>query len=271
VKRFIPSVNRWNVLHPIRDSQPEAILLQTLWTPLLFLMVAAPVPDETRSLLDRVIRAQGGDEKLSKAQGATFTTKATIEAEGIKVDLTGDVAAQADDHVRWNVTLMFMGQPGTSGTMIVTPDKIWSKGANMEAEESPKDALFIRDVFRTVRLSQNLSALRSKELVVSPLKEVKIDNRPAVGLNIATKGRPDVQLFFDKETYLPLRAEVRVLESMPSKECAYVFSFADYKDVNGIKQYRKISLKRDDKPVMEMELSDFKFQEKVDATLFAKP
>ncbi len=152
------------------------------------------------TLLDRAIKAQGGDEKLSKAQGATFNTKGTIEVENMKGEVTGDVAVQGEDHIRWNATFSAMGRMD-SGTIVVTPEKIWGKGGNREAEEAPKEIAFIRDVFRTIRLSQNLTALRNKEVMVSHLGEVKIDNRAAVGLKVTTKGRPDIDLFFDKETF----------------------------------------------------------------------
>ncbi len=180
------------------------------------------------------------------------------------------MAVQGVDHIRWNATINEMGRM-ESGTIVVTPEKIWGKGSNAEAEEAPMDFAFIRDVFRTIRLSENLTALRGKEVMVSHLGELKIENRPAVGLKVTTRGRPDVDLFFDKETSLPLRAEVRVTEPMKTNEVVYTFSFADYKDVNGIKQYSKITLKRGDKSNMEMEFGDFKFQEKLDNTLFAKP
>jgi hypothetical protein len=246
-------------------------VFQTLWTaPLLCLLVNATVPDEATTLLDRAIKAQGGDEKLGKTLCATFTTKGTIEVENMKGELSGDTASQSADHIRWNVSFSFMGRT-ESGTIIVTPEKIWAKGGNREVEEAPKEVAFIRDVFRTIRLPQNLTALRHKDVTLSHLGEVKIDNRTAVGLKIATKDRPDVDLFFDKDTALPLRAELRVTEPGQANEVVYAFYFTDYKDVDGIKQFGKLTFKRDDKTTMEMEFSDFKFQEKLEKTLFDKP
>ncbi len=61
----------------------------------------------------------------------------------MKAEVTGDVAVQGEDHIRWNATITAMGR-GESGTIVVTPEKIWGKGGNREAEEAPKDAAFIR-------------------------------------------------------------------------------------------------------------------------------
>jgi hypothetical protein len=233
---------------------------------------------EARTLLDRVIKAQGGDEKLSQSQGATFTIKGTYEDNETKGEFTGDVAVQGVDYSRWNTTYVAdMGKGSVSETQVVTPEKIWEKLDNKEAMDWSNEAAFQRDVDLAVRLPQNLSALRNKDVTVSYLGEVKIDNRPVVGLKIATKGRSGIDLFFDKNTSLPVRAEVRVTEPKEPNEVDYAFSFTDYKDVNGVKCFskmtveRKTSIERDYKTTQEMVFSDFKFQEKLDESLFDKP
>jgi hypothetical protein len=236
---------------------------------LSIVMVSTAWPDESTTLLDRAIRAQGGNAKLSQAQGATFHIKGTIGPEGNTFTLSGDIAAQAVDQVRCLLTFSF--NPGLMATLTITPRTVWEKG-KIEAREigNPEQAI-IRDIFRTIRLSQNLTLLRGKDVTLSHLGESRIYNRGAVGLKVATRGRPDVDLFFDKETALPLRAEVRVTERGEANEVVYAFFFADYKEVDGVKCASKITVKRDNHPVAEMEFSDFKFQEKLDETLFAKP
>jgi hypothetical protein len=246
---------------------------QIVWTAaLVCLIAAAPLrADEATALLDRAIKAQGGEEKLKAAQSASFKTKGTVTAGGMQVDLAGDAAVQGDGLYRWNVTFSAMGRT-ESGVIVVTPEKIWGKGGNQaNAEEAPAEAAFLRDVFRTIRLPQNLAVLRNQDTTLSHLGELKIEERAAVGLKVATKGRPEIDLFFDKETHLPLRAEIRVKEPGEANEIVYAFIFADYKDVNGVKMYGKFTLKRDDKVTLVMEFSDFQLQEKLGADLFAKP
>ena len=245
---------------------------QTLWiAPLLCLLAAAPLrADEAKDLLDRAIKAQGGEQKLKAAHAVTFKTKGTIQANGIQVELGGDATAQGAGLVRWNVSFTAMGRT-ESGVIVVTPEKIWGKGGNRPTEEAPAEAAFIRDVFRTIRLPQDLTALRDKDVTLSHLGELKVDDRTALGLKVAVKGRPDVDLFFDKETALPLRAEIHILEPGDANETTYGFYFTDYKDVNGVKLFARVALKRDDQVSMEMEFSDFRLQEKFDDTMFAKP
>jgi hypothetical protein len=252
-------------------QNPRFIVFHALWSAhLVCLMVGTPLADEATTLLDRAIKAQGGEEKLNKAQGATFQVKGTADIEGMKAELGGDVSTQGANNIHWNAAFTAMGRT-ENGTIIITSEKIWAKGGNREAEEAPKEVAFIRDVFRTIRLCQNLSTVPGKDVTLSHLGELKIDKQTAVGLKIATKGRPDIDVFFDKETHLPLRAEVRVTEPGQANEVLYAFFFSDYKDVNGIQCASKMTFKRDDKTTMEVEFSEFKFMEKLDETLFAKP
>src|SRR5437879_4124768 len=121
---------------------------QTLWTaPLVCLLAAAPLrADEAKDLLDRAIKAQGGEEKLNKAQAATFKTKGNIQANGIQVELAGDASVHGAGLVRWELTFTAMGRT-ESGVLVVTPEKIWAKGGNRPAEEAPAEVAFLRDVF----------------------------------------------------------------------------------------------------------------------------
>src|SRR5438874_4432134 len=122
---------------------------QTLWTvPLLCLLAAGPLgADEAKDLLDRAVKAQGGEEKLAKARAATFKTKGTVQANGMQVELGGDAAVQGDGLFRWNATIAFMGRT-ENGIIVVTPEKIWGKGGDRATEEAPAEAAFLRDVFR---------------------------------------------------------------------------------------------------------------------------
>jgi len=80
-----------------------------------------------------------------------------------------------------------------------------------------------------------------------------------------------MDLFFDKETNLPVKAEVRVKEHDGGDEMLHTFLFQDYKEEGGVKHFTKLTLHRGDKEAMVMELSEVKRLEKLDASLFDKP
>jgi hypothetical protein len=243
-----------------------------LWTAsLLCLLAAAPVrADEAGDLLDRAVKAQGGDERLSKAQGITCRTKGHLQLQNVAFDLDGEATAQGTGLFRWKVSFSVMGRTNDA-LLVVTPEKIWNSNANRPANELPAEFAFLREVFRTIRLAQNLHVLRDKDVTISHLGELKVDERICVGLKVVRKGWPDVDLCFDKETLLPARAEVRVKEPGDAEETVYGFHFSNFKDVDGVKLFAKVVLKRDDKTSLEMEFSDLRLQDKFDDNTFAKP
>ena len=51
----------------------------------------------------------------------------------------------------------------------------------------------------------------------------------------------------------------------------HAFFFSDYKEADGVQHFTKIRLFRDEKQILEMNLSNVKRLEKVDANLFEKP
>ena len=55
------------------------------------------------------------------------------------------------------------------------------------------------------------------------------------------------------------------------KEVTEETFFEDYKEVQGVKQATKLTVKRDGKLYLEGEMSDYQYSETLDASVFAKP
>jgi hypothetical protein len=124
---------------------------------------------------------------------------------------------------------------------------------------------------RCVRLAANPALLRQPGIKLAPLGELKIGDRETVGLKVTQKGFPDIDLFFDKKTGLPYKTEIRQKEGKQGMEMPHAFIFDNYKEFGGVKQFTRAKFLRDDKSLAEIECSDFKPQEKLDDSLFAKP
>src|SRR6185369_13750427 len=121
-----------------------------------------------------------------------------------------------------------------------------------------------------LRLAETLLPMTEKGWKLSSLGEIKIDDKPAVGIKAARKGLPEMDLYFDKVTMLPMKAEMRLQET-DSMEATYVARFGAYKKVKGRQFFTKLTVLRDDKVLLEMERSDFEAKENVDDETFGKP
>src|SRR5947199_8063195 len=119
---------------------------------------------------------------------------------------------------------------------------------------------------------ETLVPLTGKEFKLTPLGEVKVGARPAVGVRVSHEGRRDINLFFDKEKYHLLKVERTVKDFMAGgQEVRQETAYGDYKDVEGIATAHKFDIKRDGKDYVDGEMTEVKLHEKLDDSLFTKP
>jgi len=207
---------------------------------------AAPPPGgndeqaEGRAILDKAIKALGGEEKL-KAR-ATFRAqgKATITLNNNPIALSFDVLLHNLDQLRGDMQLEANNTPAA---FVFNRDKGWTKiGDNVvDADESIP---VMRGVIYSVRLCQTLLPATDREVKLAPFGEVKEDDRPVLGVTISRKDWPDVLVFFDKETGLPIKSEMRV-KNREKKESTWTLYYEDYREFDGVKHFSKLRFKID--------------------------
>ncbi len=114
--------------------------------------------------------------------------------------------------------------------------------------------------------------MRDKAFKLSPLGEVKVDGRAALGVHVEREGRRDLNLFFDKENGLLLKLEGRSTDPMnPSQEFTGETYHGGYRKIDGVMVPFKTTVKRDGKLYVEVETTEASVAPKLDDSLFAKP
>jgi hypothetical protein len=241
----------------------------------LCLVISAPLSaaeeeqKAAQATIDRAIKAMGGAEAVGKMKSLTWKAKAKVSVNEVEVTTSEDWSAKGIDkyHVDFNITI---NSNNVDGSMILNGDKGWSK-VKGRVNELPKGLpAGFQHIFRSGRLIHLLPQAKEKPYELSPLGELKVDGKESIGVRISQKDRPDVSIYFDKTTGLPLKAEVRVVEVDGGQELGYEVFFKDYKDFDGIKHPAKIIVHRDGKQAAESEISDLKPQD-LDDGLFDKP
>src|SRR5262249_39086085 len=94
-------------------------------------------------------------------------------------------------------------------TMALVGDKGWRNLSGM-VEDLDEASLAEMKLGRYYdRVTNLVPLLKEKTYTLAPLGEHKIQGKPALGVKVSSKGQPDIKIFFDKATGLPVKTEYR--------------------------------------------------------------
>jgi outer membrane lipoprotein-sorting protein len=226
---------------------------------------------EMKQLLAKALKAQGGADNMAKVKAASAQMKGKFYGLGDAIDYTGTFSHQDPDKVRTEIEASVNGMAFKT-VQIINGDKGWFTVNDMvmdmtkEMVDEAKEHLYTQQVTHLVVLS-------GKGYKLSPLGESKVEGKDAVGMRVESKGRRDVNLFFDKKTGLLLKSETREkdVQGGGDKEYTAETLYSDYKKVGNVLHAHKVAIKRDGKLFVTGEISELKIEDKLDAALFAKP
>jgi hypothetical protein len=227
---------------------------------------SADADKDAKAILDKAIKAMGGEEKLGTLKAFTWKTKGTITFGGNDNPFTGQTTAQGLDHYRAEFEGDFGGNM-VKGVTVINGDKGWRKIGEMAMDIDV--AVEKRNIYLQL-VPQMLLPLKEKSFKIEPAGEEKVGDKPALGLKIIGPDGKDFTLYFDKETGLPVKQVAKVTGFM-GDEFTQETSYGNYKDFGGIKKATKIESKRNGEKFVDIEFTDFKVLDKVDPKTFAEP
>jgi hypothetical protein len=224
---------------------------------------------DTKAILDKGIKALGGEEKLGKAGAFTWKNNGTITFNGEDNKVTIQSTAQGLDHYRSEFEGEFGGN-NVKGVTVLAGDKGWRKFGDNSMD---MDADAIANEKRTLYLQLvpvTLIPLKGKGFKVEAAGEEKVGDKPAVVLKVTGPDGKDFKLSLDKESGLPVKMVANVI-GFRGEDYTQETTFADYKDFGGIKKATKVESKRDGEKFFNQVVSDFKVVDKVAPETFTEP
>ena len=225
---------------------------------------------EALKIVDAAIQAAGGEAKLAKLQTVTLKGKGTVTVPNEEGTVAFEATVHGLDRLRLDLELTGKDNNTLKLSIGLSGDKSWIKNNDRMEDAPPEVTTLLKAEMHAMRVAQSLPLLKDKDLKLSPLGEMKIDDRAAVGIKITKKDYPDVDLYFDKETRLPLKFELRIKEPN-GQEITTAWLFSAYKELAGVKHPSKVALLREGEKLLELEIGEVKPEEKVDESTFAKP
>ena len=221
------------------------------------------------ALLEKGIKAMGGEARLGKYKAATWKAKGTLRYGNQDAEYGGDWAVQEPGQYKAVITGEFNGKKFTR-VRVLDGDKGWVKVNDGDTEEMSSQALAETQRELHTQLMTTLLPLRDKAFTLAPGGASKVGDTAVEGLKVTTQDGREFQLFFGKDDGLLRAVEARV-KSPEGQDVKQEVVYSDYKDVNGLKRPMKLTIKRDGKTFIEQETTEYKPLEKLDDKEFARP
>ena len=224
---------------------------------------------EAKALIDKALQAVGGAEKVNKYAAFAIKGKGKINIMNMELDLAIDIFVQMPGQVRQDVELEINNMKITT-IQVFDGKKGWLKQLN-ETKELDDEKL-IQEFKEGINAQRAASLYKlDKGFTFSTVGDAKVKDKAAVGVRVSHKGFRDINLFFDKQKGLLVKAEYRALDPLTMKEVGREEYFSNYKEVNGVQTAHKMAIFHDGEKFLDLEVTDVRYLEKHDEGTFAKP
>jgi hypothetical protein len=239
-----------------------------------FLIVPSSVraeDDDPKAILGKAIKAHGGEEFLTKHMAGQAKNKGKITIAGVgEVEFTQETAYMLPDKFKESMELTVAGQKVNVVTLM-NGDKISieSNGTAVPITDEIKKAM--REATHMIKISRMIVLLKEKGFELNIAGEIKVDDKPAVGVRVSAKGQKDINLYFDKKTGLLAKIEHRPTDAATGNEITEERIILEYqKNEAGIPLPKKVVVKRDGKDFIVADVLEVKMLEKLNDSEFAK-
>jgi hypothetical protein len=237
------------------------------WTVLIVCLWAgvSRCDDTATAILDKAIKAAGGEEKLGKAEAFSWKAKGRVIGNGNESEFESQVTIKGIDYLRRE-----FGNDRIKLLVVVNGDRGWRRFRDQN-EEIVGEGL--SNEKRTIYLQVaaiRLVPLKGKGFKCESVADENVGDKPAAVLKVTGPDGKEFTLCFDKDSGLPIKQVVKMPDAQGTIYLVEV-TFAGYKDFDGIKKATKTEVRRDGKLVQQMEMTEFKVLDKVDPQTFAEP
>jgi len=227
--------------------------------------------DETRTLVINAMKAHGGKEALKKHLGAQAKYKGVVETMGMTIKVDGEMFHNYPDRMKNIINIEVNGQnltiqQGYDGK------GLWISVMGMLMEKKEKELIDEMKENAYCEMVSSLVDLDSKEYKLSPLGEMKIKDQDTVGVRVSKEGKRDVNLWFDKKSNMLVKSEFRGKDPFgDTGEANQEKYYAKYKAVQGVQTPQSLEVHNDGKKIVDLEILEFRYHERLDESYFTRP
>jgi hypothetical protein len=231
---------------------------------------AAPAQDTPRTIIERAIKAHGGEETLTKIRAERAKVKGVLYLDKKnEVPFTAETLVQLPSQMK--AVLEYSPEGKKKIVMnILNGDKEYTTIDGKPEDITDAAKAEMRDAQLVDRISRLTPLLSDKAFNLAVLDEAKVNDKPALVIKASIKGRSEFRIYFDKETNLLVKTE-HSFKVDKEKEVRQEEFYSNFKDLGGFKRATKMIVLRNGVKLLEQELLDVKYLDKIDEKEFEKP
>lgn len=217
-----------------------------------------------RTILDRALKAKGGQAKLASIKSMSVRAQGKLVAETRELKATFHRRYQAPDKLRMDIEIDVGG--GKVGVVtVLSGDKGWNKQPGQGVVALPPDA--IAELKRQIWRDHEFVLLRHKDkgTRVEPLGEKTVEGRTYDVVRVTrADGEVSTTLYVDKKTSM-----VGIM-TYTDQGMEWTERYDDYKAVSGLQiAHRRYT--KSDEAVIELQVSSVTLNDSIDASVFSEP
>ncbi len=220
--------------------------------------------EEPSVIVERAIRAHGGETALRRVAQAVRTGSGTLAVSGTDLPFTDEVIFDLPYRLRLSVTLD--KQPKQTWTF--DGEKAWqsSEGVTVDLPQPRADEMR-EEAY--VQWLATVAPLKRRELTLTAVPDAAVLDRPVSVLKVVAKGRSDVLLSFDKESGLLVKTARRTREG--GQAVTKESYFSAHKEFSGARLPTIIREQLNGKKFSELTSAKYELLRSRDDSLFKKP
>jgi hypothetical protein len=247
-----------------------AVTVGAVWI-ILGLLDPAPAAGQepVRSLIERAIKAHGGQQRLARARADRVKMRGTLFIGGGRVPFVSETTVQLPSQFKNVVRLT---QVGRAYTIVHLLD---GSQASITLDGRPQrlTAASRAELQQTLQLNQAMRLaplLTERGFILTALGEAKVNGQAVLGVKVEVGGGRELYLYFDRATALLLKTE-HFLAGADGKKVRQEAYYSDFRDVAGYRRPGKVTAFRDGNKVMEAELVEAQQFDRLSPLEFSQP
>jgi hypothetical protein len=232
----------------------------------LAVLVLRPVRADDRAtalgILDRAIRAHGGTDALGRAR-LSIRTGNGVATTGAELPFRSELIVNLPNQVRLTIEANRLQL-----ITIINGDQGWQSAGGAFTDLTRQRIRELQEEAYVWWLA-TLTPLLKDGFELTPLPETKVAGKPALGVKVSARGRPDTSLYFDKDTGLLVKIARVALDAGQKVDTEYLFTA--FKDFDGVKLPAKEIMNKNGRKITEVTYSSYKFLSRPDEAAFSRP